>query len=150
MPADPFDDGRPADLTPAQVAHVSAWLRKHADLLGLRDAVITVSPRPAAADATAASHLQDCTDHSVVALGKTFAESTPEQQRATLTHELLHLHFQPVTRMVDRLIEDELGKRAEGLISAAVSEVEERCIDRLAHGLAQLLEPFDLAQAGVA
>lgn len=145
---DPFaGDGVERLLTDAQVDAIASWLRRQADRLGLRDWVVRVSPYPAGRDSTAASHLLDNAEVAVVAVSSGWLRATPEDQATTLTHELLHCHVQPITRMAEKLVEGELGSRTEALFVAALAQVEERCIDRLAHGLAPLLEPLDLAVA---
>jgi hypothetical protein len=145
---DPYDDGRERVLTDAQLAAVSAWLRAAADRLGLRDWRIEVSPyRCEGASSIASSHLRDEADHSWIAVGPRFHEADARERTVTLTHELLHCHYQPVTGLAERLVAGELGKRTESIISAAVSQAEERCIDRLAQAVALFLEPFDLAGA---
>lgn len=121
-----------------------AWLRRQADSLGLRDWRIRVSPFDAVKGSDASSFVKDEGDETVIAVGREFLRDDPVEQRATLVHELLHCHFQPLTRLAETLVEAELGKRTEAVIDAAVANLEERTIERLAHPLAMFLEPFEM------
>lgn len=147
--ADPFDDGRERLLTDEQRARVGGWLRASADLLGLRDWRIHASPFPAQSDCLAATHLRHDAEVAWVAVGRDFLAADPDDQRITLTHELLHCHVQPIIRMATELVASELGRRTEAVIETAIDRVQERSIDRLAAGMAFLLPAFSLTDEGV-
>jgi hypothetical protein len=91
--------------------------------------------------------VRDESDELAVAVGRDFLTAGPEEQRATLAHELLHPHFYRVTRLADRLIETELGKRTEAIISTAVRQAEELTIERLAHAIAVWLPKVKMPDA---
>lgn len=139
---DPFDDGRSPVLSESQRVYVEAWLREAGDMLALKDWRIAASAFVSEKSADASSFIRDNTDETVVSVGRDFLEADADEQRAILTHELLHPHFYRVTRMAERLIESELGKRTEAIVEAAVEITEEQAIDRLANAIARWLPKF--------
>lgn len=144
MSRDPFE-ANPIVLTEEQRVYLEQWVRRAADRMGLRDWAIQISRHMSGQpNVWAESFLADHREDEWIALGKDFVEREPEAQRWTLVHELIHCHFQPVTRMAERLWENELGARTEATIDTAVSIVEERCIDRLARAIAVFFEPVVL------
>ena len=44
-----------------------------------------------------------------------------------------------VTRMAEKLLEHELGNRTEAVIEAAIQEVEEQSVDRLAYAVSEFM-----------
>lgn len=140
MSRDPFGSHKLV-LEDAERAAIQEWVDLAAGLLALRDWRIVVSPHEAEVAAIASSFIRDNSDDAVIALAADWRDATPVELRHSLVHELLHPHFQRVTRLAEKLIEAELGKRAEAIIDQAVMEVEEQTIDRLAFAVAQFL-PF--------
>lgn len=137
MRKDPFDDGRPPILDERQHDYLSRWLRDAADRLGLRDWRVFASPFAAKDAGYATSFVLDNSDEQWIAVGVPFlGEFDDAERRATLVHELLHPFFHRVTRMAERLYENELGKRTEAVVDTAVEVIEEQHIDRLAHAIA--------------
>jgi hypothetical protein len=141
---DPFD-AQPVILSEEQRVYLEHWLRRQADRLGLRDWAIRMTAHaPTNENSWAESHIQDNSEETVVAVSKDWLTQDPEEQRHSLTHELLHCHFYPVTRMAERLWSSELGRRTEAVIEMAVQITEERALDRLARALSQLLESVEV------
>lgn len=136
---DPFEG--PEIHTEADAARVAAWVRYSADRLGLRDWRFSISRRRALEASNASSFIRDHGDESWIALAPEFFEMPERYQRASLTHEILHPHFQRFTRLFEKLVERELGNRTEAVMFAAVSEMEEQAIDRLAWAISALLPP---------
>ena len=134
----PFAD-EPILLTEAEQAGLQAWVDAVQPRLALSHWRITISRHQAKDDAYASSFIRNHADISVIALSRECRSWTAEELRQNLTHELLHPHFQRVTAMAAHLIETELGKRTEAVIEAAVREVEEQSIDRLATAIARFL-----------
>jgi hypothetical protein len=141
---DPFDDGRSRLLTEEQRAYLGTWLREAGDLLALKDWRIECSPFDCEKSAYASTFIRDATDEATIAVGRDFLSHNGEEQRATLTHELLHPHFYRITHLAETLITAELGKRTEAVIDAAVEQLEELTIDRLAHAIAGWLPPVKM------
>jgi hypothetical protein len=136
---DPWDDGRARLLDEKQQAYLQGWVEESAPLLGLPGWRFVISPLRSDSDTRAESFIREAADESFITVSKEWLGQDPDEQRVSLTHEMLHAHFHPVTRMVEILMEAELGKRAEAIFERAVFEVEERCIDRLARGIADTL-----------
>ena len=145
--SDPYA-GRTRVLSDDQRADIQRWIRDAAGLLGLMDWRVHVSPLEAVDGAIASSHLRDEASVSWIAVSSQFLEADTEERTTTLIHELLHCHFQPITRLAEKLHERELGARTEAVIDTAVSMAEERTIDRLAGGLARILPPFRFSDPG--
>lgn len=143
---DHFDDHAPGALTEEQAREVTRWLYQAAALVGLREWRWLVSTHEAESGAYASSYVLDQGDESVVAVAMDFAKRPEEEQRHSLTHELLHPHFYRITRLVDKLVERELGQRTELILMTAVREVEEQTIDRMAWSIAKLLPPLRLPE----
>ena len=136
---DPFDKNAADAITAPQRDVLVAWLRDAGDRLALRDWRIRVSTHEAERHAIASSYIQDQGDETWVSVERGFFGRPERLRRHSLTHELLHPHFYRVTRMAEKLLEHELGNRTEAVIEAAVREVEEQSIDRLAWAVSEFL-----------
>ena len=136
---DPFDKNAADAITGAQRDVLVAWLRDAGDRLALRDWRIRVSTCEAEHNAIASSFIQDQGDEMWVAVERGFFDRPERSRRHSLAHELLHPHFQRVTRMAEKLLEHELGNRTEAVIEAAVTEVEELAVDRLGWAVSEFL-----------
>lgn len=136
--SEPFA-GNPVHLSEAEQASLQAWVDDAKRRLSLSDWSITVSRHRVNGGEIAQSFVRHQADISTIALSAECHEWDAAELRQNLTHELLHPHFERVTALADRLIENELGTRAEAIIVAAVSEVEEQTIDRLATAIARFL-----------
>lgn len=134
----PFEDA-PILLTELEQADLQAWVDTAKLQLALSDWSITVSRHETGKDTYASTYIQDHGDVAIIALSPECRAMTAEELRATLVHELLHPHFQRVTRLAERLIQGELGTRAEAIIDEAVQITEEQAIDRLAYAIARWL-----------
>lgn len=143
MNEDPFAS-QPVVLTEEQRAYLEGWVRRAADAMGLRDWLIRVTAHGTKHESYAESFLQDAAEDAWIAVGEEFAKYTPDDQRNSLIHELLHCHFQPVTRMAEKLWDQELGRRTEAILEQAVSLTEERSIQRLATGIAPFFEDVEM------
>jgi hypothetical protein len=114
------------------------YLRQLADLLGLRDWHITLSRAHSAHDVFAAVRVDRQKDEATVHLNDTWHGFTPEQQRQTLVHELLHCHTTRLHRVVTRL-----GYLIDGpameYVKQAHDEEEEIVVQRLARVIAPYL-----------
>lgn len=140
MSRDPFDD-HPIALSNEERDAVQAWVDRAKPMLGLPHWSIKVTRHKSDKGALATSFVRDHADESFIALPDSLVDVDPSELRQTLTHELLHCHLQPLTRLVEDLIEHELGKRTEAVIETSISHVEERTIERMAAAIACFL-PF--------
>lgn len=140
MTRDPFD-GEPIALSEEERDAVQAWVDRVKPMVGLPGWMIRVSRHRADKDSLATSYVLDNADESSIALPGGLAGIDPDELRASLTHELLHCHLYPLTHMVEALMAGELGKRTEAIFRTAMSQIEERTIDRMARAIAVFL-PF--------
>jgi hypothetical protein len=131
-------------LSEAQRSYLEAWLRETGDNLGLRDWTITATAYIAHDNGMASSFIRNRSDTTEIAVARDFAAQSPDAQRATLVHELLHPHFHRITQLAVELIENELGKRTEAVIDTALTFQEELAIERLAKAIAPFYPPVNL------
>src|SRR4051812_38066790 len=103
MARDPFGSNTVV-LDDAERSAIQRWVDENARRLGLSGWRIVVTVHAAETDTIASSFIRDASDDAVVALGVNWREATPDELRHTLTHELLHPHFQRVTRLAEKLI----------------------------------------------
>jgi hypothetical protein len=103
-----------------------AYIRSTADEMGLRDWEIRLSDEPAREGKGASV---GCV------FGRKFA--SPEDQRDTIVHELIHLHLEPASDMVYRDLEKILGRPADAAFTNGFDRQLEYAIDGLAGALAQ-------------
>jgi hypothetical protein len=114
------------------------YLRHLADLLGLRDWHITLSRAHSAHDVFAAVRVDRQKDEATVHLNDTWHGFTPEQQRQTLVHELLHCHTGRLHRVMTRLA-DVVDDPSMAYVKRAHDEEEEIVVQRLARIIAPYL-----------
>lgn len=145
---DPFGSN-PIVLDDAERAAIQAWVDAAARRLALPGWVIVVTRHASEPDAMASSFIYDEADRAYIAVSTDWRKAAPEELRHALTHELLHPHFQRVTRLSERLVEAELGKRTEAVIDMAVHISEEQSIDRLARAIAGFLPLVEIPTAVV-
>ena len=138
MGKDPFGS-RKVVLDDAERSAIQEWVDRAARRLALPGWRLIVSPHQSLDDSHASTFIRDSSDEAHIALDADWRDLTPAELRHALTHELLHPHFQRVTRMFEKLVEAELGRRTEAVIEQAVQEVEEQTIDRLAFAIAEFL-----------
>ena len=132
-------------LTDEQALYLHGWVRRAADLLGLREWSIVVTPwRVDDETAYAGTFIRDYGDQARVSIGRRFLTIGADEQRRTLTHELLHPPFYRVTRPAIRMVTGHLGRMAEDLFRTALTDAEELAIDRLATAIAPFLPMVEL------
>jgi hypothetical protein len=105
------------------------YLRQIADLLRLRDWRLVILEELPPADAIASCAPVEGRKYAVLRFGESFLADTPEEQRHTIAHELLHCHLGPMCRMIEA---------HEGMPPAARLAME-YCVDGLADAVAPLL-----------
>jgi hypothetical protein len=72
---------------------------------------------------------------AVIRVAKDWEEQTPDEQRSTVIHELLHLHFEAPWRMMGDITR-QLGKQAEELADSMIRHEMEVAIDQIAAAIA--------------
>lgn len=114
---------------------VSRWLNSAKVQLGLNEWRITVSKEPASDDSYAETSIHEQSQNATVHLAHKFWSMTPEEQRITLVHELIHLDTWRCSEMVDRL-EDAIGSVAWAIYEPLWEDEWERLVDRHATRIA--------------
>jgi hypothetical protein len=100
-------------MTDPRKRRFSTYFRALADLMSLRDWTVGVEDAPPDPD-----HLAevDCRYGRRIAwfrLSEAYLDSAPERQRQTAAHELMHLHFEPMRRLLLGLLDDTIWKAVD-------------------------------------
>jgi hypothetical protein len=131
----------PALLTPVEIAR---YARRVADLLGLRDYIVSVDDRSPPAGQIAECVTQDGRAEVLLRFCDSFGFLPPDEQRHAVVHELLHPHFDRPARVVADtapLIED----AAYAILVAGYRRHVEIAVDTLAAALAPMMPLPDWA-----
>lgn len=94
----------------------------------------SLPPDDAYADVEASTNLWQAT----VRLSEDFWKEKPDSQRRIIAHELIHLHYAGVERLVEQL-ESSLGSIAFDIVNSIWDVESERGADALSFPLAELL-----------
>jgi len=133
---DPFLDRPDGALTPEQAAAIAAWCAAAAPLLGLHGWRIRVSTHEANPETSASSSVRVDSDEAWIAVERRHHEVPAELRRTTLTHELLHLHLQPVLQPIMDLLDENVSQPVSDATRTLLRGGEERMIERLANAIA--------------
>jgi hypothetical protein len=121
---------------------VARWIENAKVQLGLGEWRIVVSREPASDDCYAETQLHDQSQNATIALAHKFWSTSPDEQRVTLVHELLHLDTWRCSQMVDRL-KDIVGSIPWTMFEPLWEDEWERLIDRQAVRIAQQFSECD-------
>src|ERR1039458_5728905 len=83
-------------------ATLATYVRTVADMLGLKDWVIEVSDEPADEQYDAFISMRECQKHATLYIGHSYWADSPEEQRHTIVHEMLHPHLDQMQRLIER------------------------------------------------
>lgn len=128
-------------LTTAQRSKLLKYVRSMADTLGLKDWTITISPDPVEKSANASAQVT-CPAGAKIAdieFGADFASKSREEQRWTVVHELVHLHFEPMALMTEEVAKKTMSPEAGSVFSAAFIHELEYGVDGVAVAVSPLL-----------
>jgi hypothetical protein len=114
-----------------------AYIRRMGDALLLRDWDLMLSRDRASCNNHASISLHEAKNQGTISLGQDWESRTPEQQRQTITHELLHCHTARLCRTMTRLAEKDKRDLIE-YVDASFDNEEEIVID----ALSRVLAPF--------
>ena len=130
-----------ATITPmSDDVSLYAWLRVAANTLGLTDWEIEMHDDTSLPnDVLARVHIPTGRRTAAISLSPEYHRCTPTDQRATLVHELLHCHFDPVTDFAHRTLPVALGEAAWNVYEEANDLLIEHAIDALAVAVAAFL-----------
>ena len=120
-----------------------AYVRETADNIGLRDWEIRLSGEPATEGKAASVQAAFGRKFARILVGKNFRNESPEDQRDTIVHELIHLHLEPAADMVYRDLEKILGRPADAVFTNGFDRQLEYAIDGLAGAISPSLPVID-------
>jgi hypothetical protein len=116
-----------------------AYIRDIADRMALKDWTILLSDEPADEESEATTFLTNGRKVAKVYLSSKWEGRTPEEQRHTVVHEMVHPHLYPLTNMGEDDIEPLIGKAAHTLWQASFRRELEYAVDGLADAIAPLM-----------
>ena len=119
-----------------ETCDLSRYVRVVADLFGLRDWEIVIAADHCADDTLAETECTYGQRHALLRFNERWREWPQEELRATVVHELLHVHTEQITELVADLNKVGLRKKAAAMSDTAVSYVLERIVDQIAVAIA--------------
>jgi hypothetical protein len=124
-------------LSEGQRKAVAAYLRQVADQLGLRDWSISVEPdHPNEADHAAAMWSDYGSRRMKVWCRADLIDLKPDEQRATLIHELVHAHLEGLDWYLEKTLPDLLGRPAWAGVKQAIQQHSEHAVEAIAVSIA--------------
>ena len=125
-----------------RLQRAQAYVDEAKDVLNLTQWEIKVQDYPSAEDAYADIEPHDYLWHAKLRLSEDFWKEKPEDQAKIVAHELLHLHYAGVERIINHL-EPVLGGQAHELLSKFWDIEVERAADALSGPVGGLLPTPD-------
>lgn len=126
-------------VTDEQYAAIDGYLRQLADVMGLKDWEIHLQrKRPDNPNHAACIQSIYGRRHANVWVDDAFLDDAPESQRETLTHELLHLHINPIKHALQNA-RSNLGEHTYGVVEGMMDDATEFAVDGIARVLAAYL-----------
>jgi hypothetical protein len=131
---------RPAPFTAKEKRVLETYVRDLANKLGLRDWIIELEWDITSDDDADADIIplygRRCAS---IRFARSFRRQTPENQRYTVVHELLHCHMAPIDELVRRSAEGLLGSAGSTAVLVAYDQSSETAVDGIAASVAELL-----------
>lgn len=115
------------------------WARTCANTLGLSDWEVEIREESLPDDTLGRCFVSRARLHARILIGESFVEASPEEQRATMVHELLHCHYAPLVEIVEETLPALLGKPAYHVFECSHDLALERCLEAQAVAFANLL-----------
>ena len=116
------------------------WIRRAANTIGLTDwAIEYVWDEELPEHVLARVSIPRARQAARIRLGSEFRVSKPEEKRATLIHELMHCHFEPMSEYVSETLPMAIGKPSFHVFETAYDLLAERAIDAIAVAFAEKL-----------
>jgi len=128
-----------------RLQRAQAYVDEAKDLLNLPQWEIRVQDYPSAEDAYADIEPHDYLWHAKLRLSEDFWKEKPEDQAKIIAHELLHLHYAGVERIINHM-ETSLGHTAHELLSKFWDIEVERAADALSGPVGGLLPQPDFTK----
>ena len=114
------------------------YVRVVANTLGLTDWEIKVRWGDLPDDTLARVHPSYARRSAEIIFGEAFLNSRPEEQRDTVVHELLHLHFSMADELVSDTLPSLLGSPAFKAFENSLDLAMEYAIDAIAVGIGEM------------
>lgn len=120
------------------------YCRDSADAIELRDWHIDLSKEPCDEDSCAQSRCRYGQKRIELRFPDDFpTASSPEDQRDTVIHELVHAHLDPPWKLLDEDVFGLLGREARALVVAEFTRSIEYAVDGLSRAIAKHLPLID-------
>lgn len=123
------------------------YIRWAANELELRDWTITLDRAPCASNLMGHVHCTNGARDLQIAVNADFKDYTPEEQRETIVHELVHVHWDPCWKMVQSDLGDALGKPVYYVFCDSYRRAMEYGVDGLAKAIAKHLPVIQWPEA---
>ena len=126
-----------SDITEEQYQNIRAYVRDIADKLELRDWTTMVSREfDLPKDAAASMRVTYGRKFVTIWLGKHFFDNSPEYQRHTICHELIHVHFYG-WRWAFNNLKFTVNRDVFTVVEHGICDIEELATDALADAIAK-------------
>ncbi len=127
-------------MTEDQWQSLERYVRQVADGLRLRDWTVNVErDAPENPDAGGSVRIIYGRKLAYIRVCSDFASYTPQEQRHTVIHELIHIHLEPACNIVLNDVREYLGRAADDLLWSGFKRSMEYGVDGLADAVAPLL-----------
>ncbi len=129
-------------LTKRDRKYLGSYMRECADAMELRDWHLDLShegPEPHHGNAYASAEPIFGQRRAVFRFCSTFRELRPDEQRNIVVHELVHCHLASIQSMVEKDLEEPLGKAVDAMFFSAFQRSVEYATDALAAAIAKHL-----------
>jgi hypothetical protein len=112
------------------------YCRQLANLIGLTHWRIDLEPGDPDDDALASMRVISGQQRAMLKIGRGYTADTPEDQRSTMLHELIHVHLWPCDDVIEA-VGPLLGTAAANLATSQHNLAVERATDSLAVAIAE-------------
>lgn len=126
-------------MTKSQHRAAERYIRRIADELRLRDWTVLLDPEPSSEGTSATVTPIYGRRRAIVYLSADFLETSAEEQRHTVAHELIHLHLEPCSATILNDLQAPLGENADTILERVYMRHLEYAVDGLADAVAPML-----------
>lgn len=119
-------------MIPDERAVLGEYVRDTADKIGLRDWHFNIAHEPCEEDYGAQVHTTYGQKVARISFAHEFRQLTPEDQRETVLHELMHVPMFPFRLYIERTLPDLIGEPASNAVIATFLQRNEEATDQFA------------------
>lgn len=123
------------------------YMRWVANEMELRDWELELDPDQCAEDVAGHCQVTGGLRHARISVASNFREHSPEEQRDTIVHELVHIHLDGSWRMVQHDLGDALGKPVYYVFCDSYRRAMELGVDALSKSIAKHLPLIEWPKA---